>query len=81
MSRQAKIGRLRIRVPAGQAAAPKSLAADVARHLAGSVGDWKAEKVDSVRTKVSGGGSSGDSLARSIARSISNSLSNRGGSS
>ena len=75
MSRRVTIERLRIRIPAGQAAAPKSLAADVARHLAAASQGWPAGKLDSIRAKASGGGVSGDTLARSISDSVHSSLS------
>jgi hypothetical protein len=74
MNRRIKIERLRIRVPAGQTTAPKSLAADVAGHLAAASQGWPAGKLDAVRAKVAGGGVSGDTLARSISESVHGSL-------
>jgi hypothetical protein len=77
MTGHVKIARLRIRVPADKAAAPKRLAVDVARHLAEPGTDWGRTRVDSVRTKVSATGDA-DGLARDIARAVRNSVRQKG---
>jgi hypothetical protein len=77
MTGQVKIARLRIRVPAEHAAAPKRLAADVARYLAEPGTDWGRSRVDSVRTKVTATGSA-DGLARNIAKAVHKSIRQRG---
>jgi hypothetical protein len=77
MTGQVKIARLRIRVPADKATAPKRLAVDIARHLAEPGTDWGCTRVDSLRTKVRATGSA-DGLARDIAQAVHKSLRQRG---
>jgi hypothetical protein len=77
MTGNVKIARLRIRVPADKAAAPKRLAGDVARHLAEPGTDWGGTRIDSVRTRVRATGAA-DGLARDIARAVHNSIRQKG---
>jgi len=77
MTGNVKIARLRIRVPADKAAAPKRLAVDVARHLAEPGTDWNGTRIDSVRTRVRATGAA-DGLARDIARAVRNSVRQKG---
>lgn len=68
MSRTVRIDRLRIRLPAAQAAAPKTLAADVARQLAAAAAGWKANKISAVRaTAVKG---DAGSIAAAVDRGV-----------
>ena len=81
MSKDVKIGRLRIRVPAAQAGNPKALAAEVARQLAGAAGGWRPAQADVIRAKVPAGATGATGLAGSIARSVSHSMGQRGNQS
>ena len=77
MTRHVRIERLRLRVPADKAAAPKRLARKVARQLAEPGIDWNGTRIDSVCTKVTATGSS-DSLARDVAKAVRRSVRQRG---
>ena len=77
MTRHIRIERLRLRVPADKATAPKYLAREVARQLAKPGIGWNGKRIESVRVRVKATGSS-DSLARDIAKAVRQSVQQRG---
>jgi hypothetical protein len=77
MKRHVKIGRLRIRVPVDQAAAPKQLAAEVARRLVDPAIEAGGTRIDTVRARVTTTATGGE-LVRDIAQAVRGSLRQRG---